>query len=106
MSGNRKNGSRLHVLPKSMLPPLRFPFEYCDTPELRVLDLAAEGMPCIPVLGLTRIGMGGRPTTTEEHTHEECLEISYCQRGELVFESEGREYSFSPGRVLLSTLVQ
>jgi AraC-like DNA-binding protein len=46
--------------------------------------------------------MGGRPTTTEEHTHEECLEISYCQRGELVFESGGREYLFSPGCVFVS----
>ena len=87
---------------KVALSPLKLPFGYCDTPELRVLNLADEGMPCIPVLGLTRIGKGGRPTTTQEHTHEECLEISYCQRGELVFESGGREYLFSPGSVFVS----
>ena len=87
---------------KRMLAPLKFPFEYCDTPELRVLNLADEGMPCIPVLGLTRIGKGGRPTTTEEHVHEECIEISYCQRGELVFESNGVEYPFKPGNVFVS----
>ena len=102
MNGKRKNGSRAHAFPKRALPPLKLPFEYCDTPELRVFNLAAEGMPCIPVFGLTRIGMGGRQTTTEEHTHEECLEISYCQRGELVFESGGRDYLFSPGCVFVS----
>lgn len=102
MNGKRKNGSRAHAFPKRALPPLKLPFEYCDTPELRVFNLATEGMPCIPVLGQTRIGMGGRQTTTEEHTHEECLEISYCQRGELVFESGGREYLFSPGCVFVS----
>ena len=102
MNGKRKNGSRPHAFSKRALPPLKLPFEYCDTPELRVFNLASEGMPCIPVLGQTRIGMGGRPTTTEEHTHEECLEISYCQRGELVFESGGREYLFSPGCVFVS----
>ena len=102
MNGKRKNGSRTHAFSKRALPPLKLPFEYCDTPKLRVFNLATEGMPCIPVLGQTRIGMGGRPTTTEEHTHEECLEISYCQRGELVFESGGREYLFSPGCVFVS----
>ena len=93
---------RTRAFSKRALPPLKLPFGYCDTPELRVFNLANEGMPCIPVLGLTRIGKGGRPTTTEEHVHEECIEISYCQRGELVFESGGKEYLFSPGRVFVS----
>ena len=84
------------------LPQLKLPFAYCDTPEMRVLDLTAEGMPNIPVLGLTRLAKGGRATTSEEHIHEECIEISYCQRGELVFESGGREYPFRPGCVFVS----
>lgn len=102
MSRGRKYKAGTGISGKSTLAPLKFPFEYCDTPELRVLNLADEGMPCIPVLGLTRIGKGGRPTTTEEHVHEECIEISYCQRGELVFESGGKEYLFSPGCVFVS----
>ena len=97
-----KRKSRTRAVSKRALPPLKLPFEYCDTPELRVFNFADEGMPCIPVLGLTRIGKGGRPTTTQEHVHEECIEISYCQRGELVFESGGKEYLFSPGRVFVS----
>ena len=87
---------------KSLLPPLKLPFAYCDTPELRVLNLSADGMPCIPVLGLTRLGKGGRSTTGEEHVHDECIEISYCKRGELVFESGGREYPLRPGDVFVS----
>lgn len=84
-------------------PPLKLPFAYCDTPELRVLDLTVDGVPCIPVLGLTRLGTGGgRTTTSEEHVHEECVEISYCQRGELVFESDGKDYPFRPGCVFVS----
>ncbi|MBQ3345128.1 MAG: AraC family transcriptional regulator [Kiritimatiellae bacterium] len=87
---------------KRELPRLKLPFGYCDTPELRVLDLTAEGLPCIPVLGLTRRAKGGVATTSEEHVHEECIEISYCLRGELAFESCGREYKFRPGCVFVS----
>ena len=87
---------------KRNLQQLKLPFDYCDTPELRILDLTAEGLPCIPVLGLTRLAKGGRPTTSMEHVHDECIEISYCQRGELVFESRGKEYQFRPGCVFVS----
>lgn len=87
---------------KRALPRLKLPFAYCDTPELRVLDLTAEGLPSIPVLGLSRFAKGGRATTSEEHVHEECIEIAYCQRGELVFESGGKEYPFRPGCVFVS----
>ena len=85
---------------KSSMPPLNQPFAYCDTPELRVFDLSADGVPCIPVLGLARLGKGGRLSTGEEHIHDECIEISYCKRGELVFESGKREYPLRPGGVL------
>ena len=81
---------------------MKLPFEFCDTLERRVIDLAAEGVPCIPVLGLTRIGKGGLTTTSEEHVHRECIEISYCWRGELVFESAGQTYPFRPGYVFVS----
>ena len=87
---------------KSNLQQLKLPFDYCDTRELRVLDLTKEGLPCIPVLGLTRRAKGGVATTSEEHVHEECIEISYCLRGELAFESCGREYKFRPGCVFVS----
>ena len=81
---------------------LKLPFDYCDTPEMRVLDLTVDGFSCIPVLGLTRLAKGGRATTSREHVHDECIEISYCQRGELAFESCGNVYRFSPGMVFVS----
>ena len=85
---------------------LKLPFEYCDTPELRVLDLSPDGIRCIPVLGRTHLRSGGyedrTPYSLGEHMHEECVEISFCQRGELMFESMGREYAFKPGMVFVS----
>ena len=82
---------------------LKLPFEYCDTPDLRVLDLSRDGIECIPVLGRTNLRSGGYGLTpSSEHMHEECIEISFCQRGELVFESMGMEYAFKPGMVFVS----
>ena len=82
--------------------PLKLPFEYRDTPDLRVLDLTPDGIRCIPVLGRTHLRSFGPATTSEEHEHEECIEISFCQRGELVFDSMGKEYPFHPGMVFVS----
>ena len=82
--------------------PLKLPFEYRDTLDFRVLDLTPDGIRCIPVLGRTRLRAAGLSTTSDEHVHDECVEISFCQRGELVFESMGRDYSFNPGMVFVS----
>jgi len=82
--------------------PLKLPFAYCDTPDLRVLDLTPDGIRCIPVLGRTRLRVTDAAMTSEEHVHEECIEISFCQRGELVFDSMGDEYPFNPGMVFVS----
>ena len=35
--------------------PLKLPFAYRDTPELRVLDLTPDGIRCVPVLGRTHL---------------------------------------------------
>lgn len=78
------------------------PFKYCDTPDLRVLDLTPDGIRCIPVLGRTHLRSTSKYVKTEEHVHEECIEISFCQRGELVFHSMGTEYPFLPGMVFVS----
>lgn len=82
--------------------PLKLPFEYRDTPDFRVLDLTPDGIRCIPVLGRTHLRAAGVATTSDEHVHAECVEISFCQRGELVFESMGRDYNFNPGMVFVS----
>ena len=82
--------------------PLKLPFAYRDTPDIRVLDLTPDGIRCIPVLGRTHLRAAGLATTSDEHVHDECVEISFCQRGELVFESMGRDYNFNPGMVFVS----
>ena len=76
------------------------PNVYEDGVERRTLDLRPEGVACIPLLGLSnfqsvRIG-------TEEHVHPECVEISLCLRGNLMFESMGSAYPFLPGMVFVS----
>ena len=76
------------------------PFSYVDTPERRVLDLGPDGIPCIPVLGLSNYKKARHCTT--EHVHPGCLEVSFCQRGSLVFESAGQVYPFLPGNIFVS----
>ena len=76
------------------------PFRYVDTPERRVLDLGPDGIPCIPVLGLSNYKMARHCTT--EHVHPGCLEVSFCQRGSLAFESAGQVYPFLPGNIFVS----
>lgn len=76
------------------------PFRYIDTPERRVLNLAPDGLPCIPVLGCSHY-KELRPSTVE-HVHPGCLEVSFCQRGSLVFESAGQTFPFLPGSIFVS----
>ena len=73
---------------------------YVDTPERRTLNLEPEGLPCIPVLGFSHYQKLRKSTV--EHVHPGCLEVSFCQRGSLVFESGGRTYRFLPGHVFIS----
>lgn len=76
------------------------PFNYVDTPERRVLDLSPDGFPCVPVLGFSNYKKARHGT--KEHVHAGCLEVSFCQRGSLVFESAGQTYSFLPGTIFVS----
>ncbi len=73
---------------------------YVDTSERRTLNLEPEGLPCIPVLGCSHYQKLRKSTI--EHVHPGCLEVSFCQRGSLVFESAGRTYQFLPGNVFIS----
>ncbi len=75
--------------------------EYQDTPESRVLDLAADGLPSFSVLGCTRFLT--RQCEDEEHVHAGCVEIVFCLRGgNLMFSSHGQKFQFRPGQVFVS----
>lgn len=78
----------------------KLPFKYVDTPERRVLNLAPDGVPCVPVLGFSNYKQTRHGTT--EHVHPGILEVSFCQRGSLIYESDGQTYPFLPGNVFVS----
>ena len=63
---------------------LKLSFDYIDTPERRVLSLVADGVACVPVLGFDAYRRQWRAAPI--HVHDECLEISFCLRGDLAFE--------------------
>lgn len=78
----------------------KLPFRYVDTPERRVLNLTPDGIPCVPVLGFSNYKESRQGTV--EHVHPGCLEVSFCQRGSLIYESGGQIYPFLPGNVFVS----
>ena len=84
------------------MTPLKLPFEYVDNPSLRILDLTEDGLPCIPVLGCTKLNAilaeGAKP-----HVHPECIEVLFCRRGnDLRFVRGRKTYDVRPGSVVYS----
>lgn len=76
-------------------PPLKLSFDYMDTPERRVLSLESDGILCMPVIGFDCYRKKWQEAPL--HVHEECIEISFCLRGDLVLESDGQIHPFKPG---------
>ena len=88
-----------------MQPKPKQPFEslptYQTDSEVTVVDLAKDGMPCIPVLGHTHYSRRG--DGTEPHVHPGMIEILYCRRGEeLSFDSAGEIVPFRVGDVFVA----
>lgn len=73
--------------------------ELVDTPNRRVVDLTDDGVPEIPVLGMNR---SIRTTEGSVFHRHSCLEITYCVRGSVKFDCDGRAYPIIPGSVFLS----
>ena len=74
--------------------------KWCDEPGRLVVDLRKEGVPYIPVAS-RRTGKI-RTSPPDMHVHPGLVEICYCVRGSLAFETPEREYSFLPGTVFTS----
>ena len=71
---------------------------YPNTSEETVVDLSADGLPCIPVLGATHYSRFGGGTIP--HVHPGMIEILCCRRGnDLSFDYDGTVYPFRPGDV-------
>ena len=77
------------------------PIIYKDTKDDRELDLRPDGIDCIPVLGMSSY-QSIRPGP-EYHIHPGCMEFCLCLKGNLLFDSEGKEYPFRPGHVFVSS---
>ena len=75
-------------------------FDYMNTSERRVLDLAPFGLPSVPMLGYCNY-RNPRPDVPE-HWHSGCLEIHYCVRNTLTFGFNGRAYRLAPGEVFVN----
>ena len=74
--------------------------DYQSGPERKVVSLESDGVPCVPLLGFD--DFRSHVQASPLHSHAECIEISYCARGDLVFELGGEEYPFRPGNVFVS----
>jgi AraC-like DNA-binding protein len=75
-------------------------FDYMNTSERRVLDLAPLGLPAVPMLGYCNY-RNPRPDVPE-HWHPACLEIHTCVRNALTFGCSGRTYRVGPGDVFIN----
>lgn len=84
-----------------MLPAIsNLRFDYMNTSERRVLNLAEVGLPAVPMLGYCHY-RNPRPDVPE-HWHPDCIEIHYCVRNTLTFGFNGRTYRLAPGEVIVN----
>lgn len=73
---------------------------YRDERGYRVVDLRPDGVGCIPVCSCrTGRAVAAAPAL---HVHPGVIELCYCVRGMLAFETPERVYSFLPGSVFTS----
>ena len=80
---------------------IKDPIIYKDSPGDRELDLRPDGVDCIPVSGMSNY-QSIQPGP-EYHIHPGCMEFCLCLKGNLMFDSAGREYPFLPGHVFVSS---
>ena len=62
--------------------------------------LEVDGVPWIPLIG--RNSFLRTETPSPWHTHNGCIELVYCKHGTCEYESRGRVYRLTPGRVFVS----
>ena len=65
----------------------------------RVFNLQEFGIPFVPVIGQTSYPRV--EVSSSWHIHKDCIEIIYCKSGTCEYESCGKNYQFSPGRVIV-----
>ena len=75
------------------------PIRHFERPGKRVLDLRPFGVPFLPTLSVSHMKVvEGGPQNL--HVHRGCIEIVYCVRGSMCFETPDRDYPFLPGTII------
>ena len=77
------------------------PIRHFECPGKRVLDLRPFGVPFLPTLSVSHMKVAGK-APQNLHVHRDCVEIVYCVRGSMCFETPDRDYPFLPGTVFVS----
>lgn len=62
--------------------------------------LEVDGVPWIPLIGRNSYLRTENPSPW--HTHSGCIELVYCKHGTCEYESRGKIYRLTPGRVFVS----
>ena len=93
------NNSSFYYCGNMRKPLSTAPFEYCDTPERRVLNLELDGLDSVPAFGCSHYSI--EHPIVEKHVHPGCIEILYCAGGNLYFDCEDEEYMLMPGELLV-----
>jgi len=77
------------------------PILYRDGDDYRFLDLKPDGISCIDGIGMSHFANVRKDS--ELHYHPHAVEICYCLKGNLTFETENGDYKFLPDRIFVST---
>ena len=77
------------------------PIRHFERPGKRVLDLRPLGVPFMPTLSESHMKVAEKGPQNL-HVHRDCIEIVYCVRGSMCFETPDCDYPFLPGTVFVS----
>ena len=80
------------------------PIVYCDTPQVRCLDLRPDGLDSLPVLKI--VNFGECHQSADFHVHAGCVEVTLCLSGRIVFELPQKEVPIFPGEVFATQPTQ
>lgn len=83
------------------LPPLAAENEFDARPYSHVVyNLAADGLPYLPAVSY--FSLGEYEMRSPWHRHRNCIECIFCLRGDMKYESDGREFNLRPLHVFVS----
>jgi AraC-like DNA-binding protein/mannose-6-phosphate isomerase-like protein (cupin superfamily) len=83
------------------LPPLAVGNEFDSRPYSHVVyDLTADGLPYFPAVSY--FSLGEYEMRSPWHRHRNCVECIFCLRGDMKYESDGREFDLRPLHMFVS----